>query len=114
MPHCIIEYTRSIEQQQPPAKMIDAVHQGAVESGLFNAADIKVRSIAYDNVRIGDIQQGQFVHVMARILAGRNSDQKRTLSSAIYQQLQQLDLKLDALTVEICDIERASHQPCPD
>lgn len=114
MPHCIIEYSSTLETQKSPSELIKAVHLGALNSGLFNPKDIKVRSLAYDNVQIGDNEDGSFVHVMARILAGRTEELKTQLSHNIYTQLQALDLTVDIITVEICDIERASHQPCPD
>lgn len=114
MPHCIIEYSSPLQSTHTPTDFVKAVHLGAANSGLFNAKDIKVRAIGYEHCQIGDKETGSFIHVMARILAGRSAEQKTKLSHEIYTQLQQLDLALDALTVEICDIERASHQPCPD
>ena len=114
MPHCIIEYSSPLQTTQSPETLIKAVHLGASNSGLFNPKDIKVRSLAYEGCQIGDNPSGSFIHVMARILAGRTDEQKTKLSGAIYAELQALDLTLDALTVEVCDIHRASHQPCPD
>ena len=114
MPHCIIEYSSPLQTTQSPTALIKAVHLGASNSGLFNPKDIKVRSTAYEDCQIGDNEAGSFVHVMARILAGRTDEQKTKLSAAIYAELLALNLTLDALTVEVCDIHRASHQPCPD
>ena len=114
MPHCTIEYSRNLEKQLSPETLLTAVHEGAMDSGLFDPSAIKIRCAPYDNVSVGGNEQGSFLHVMARILSGRTAEQKTKLSHEIYKQLQQLELTVDALTVEICDIDRVSHQPCPD
>lgn len=86
MPHCIVEYSREIEKFAKPKKMINAVYQGALESGLFNDEDIKTRSIAYDSYQSGSIKKA-FVHVMVKIFTGRNLEQRKTLTDFILSQL---------------------------
>ncbi len=114
MPHFTIEYSRNVEKQQSPEKLLAAVHEGAVNSGLFPASAVKIRCAPYDNTCVGGNEEGAFLHVMARILSGRDAEKKKTLSHAVFVELQKLELTVDDLTVEICDIDRVSHQPCPD
>jgi 5-carboxymethyl-2-hydroxymuconate isomerase len=108
MPHCIIEYSRELEKFVEPKKMITAVYQGALESGLFNDEDIKTRSIAYDNYQSGSIPKA-FVHVVAKIFSGRNLEQKKTVTNLILSQLKRLDFPSTLLTVEVIEIEKESY-----
>ena len=108
MPHCIIEYAREIEKSVDPQKMISAVYQGALESGLFDGENIKTRSIAYDNYQTGSIKKS-FVHVMVKIFSGRNLEQKKTLTDLILSQLKTINFPSTSLTVEIIEIEKESY-----
>ena len=71
MPHCIIEHSPNI----PPEGLLQAVFNGALHSQLFlpDGADIKVRAMAYSNLKLGD-GKASFVHVVAKILAGRTDE----------------------------------------
>ena len=79
MPHITIEYSRAVERQKAPSSLLSAVHQGAVNSDLFNPSDIKIRCAAYDDTWVGGEEKGNFLHVMCRILSGRNTEQKTHL-----------------------------------
>jgi len=108
MPHCIIEYSREIEKLVEPIKLINAVYQGALESGLFKDEDIKTRSIAYDSYQSGSIKKA-FVHVMVKIFSGRNLEQRKTLTDLILSQLKTIDFPSTLLTVEVVEIEKESY-----
>ena len=108
MPHCIIEYSREIEKFVEPKKMINAVYQGALESGLFNDGDIKTRSIAYDSYQSGSVKKA-FVHVMVKIFSGRNLEQRKTLTDLILSKLKTIDFPSTLLTVEVIEIEKESY-----
>ena len=114
MPHITIEYTRAIELVKTPSKLLEAVNIGAINSALFDPAVIKIRCVSFEDTWVGGNKDGSFLHVRARILSGRTVEQKNKLSYEIYAELLKLELSLDALTVEICDIDRTSHQPSPD
>ena len=45
MPHCIIEYSHDVADQVAIDDLIGAVHQGAMDSELFEAYDIKTRAV---------------------------------------------------------------------
>lgn len=108
MPHCIIEYSREIEKSVEPARLINAVYQGALKSGLFIEDHIKTRSMAFDSYQSGSIKKA-FVHVTAKILSGRNSEQKKTLSNSILSQLKTIDFPPTSLTVEVVDLHKESY-----
>ena len=105
MPHCIIEYANPVAATTSPANIIAAVHNGAVNSELFNEKDIKTRALGYDHYQVGT-EQTDFIHVNAKILSGRNAEQKKQLSDAIIQALAGLGLEKVSLTVEVIDMDR--------
>lgn len=108
MPHCIIEYSQALADTVGTQALIAAVHAGAAQSGLFEPVDIKTRALAYADYRVGDAKS-DFVHVTARILSGRSDEQKTQLTHLILGELEGITPAPISLTVEVCDIHRASH-----
>ncbi|UXI03865.1 5-carboxymethyl-2-hydroxymuconate Delta-isomerase [Photobacterium sp. TY1-4] len=108
MPHCIIEYSKGLEAAISPDELSSTVFEGALASGLFTPADIKTRVIPYTSYQVGETTAG-FIHVTARILAGRNETKKKNLSHQILERLQQLDQPNTSYTVEVVDIDVASY-----
>ena len=109
MPHVVIEYAQIIESEFNVAHLVDAVHQGAFDSGLFpDAYDIKTRALAYPHARMGDTQD-TFIHVTVRLLSGRNDDQKLQLTQSIVQHIRALNLSVNCVTAEAVDMNRAAY-----
>ena len=108
VPHCIIEYSKDLESSVKPLALINAVHQGAVASKLFDESHIKTRLRSYVHYQTG-VGDGAFIHVTASILSGRTVSQKAILSSTILRQLEKLELSAVIITVQICDIETESY-----
>ncbi|MBY4678425.1 5-carboxymethyl-2-hydroxymuconate Delta-isomerase [Marinobacterium arenosum] len=108
MPHCIIEYSKTLEARLTPSALIEAVHHGALKSELFEGADIKTRAVAYEHYRTG-AGTLDFVHITARILSGRNQQQKAALSDRVLAELKAIVSVPASLTVEVCDIDRVSY-----
>lgn len=104
MPHCIIEHSKGLND----IELLQAVYQGALNSGLFSEYDIKARAIAYECFQIGPEKQ-HFIHVVVKILSGRSSMQKIMLSSDVLAQLKRLSLSDISLTVEVVDIDKVSY-----
>ena len=105
MPHCIIEHSAGINEQN----LMDAVFKGALESQLFSQDDIKLRTIGYAHARAGALEQS-FIHVTCKILSGRTLEQRQTLSSLIIEELRSFTSYADSVTVEVVEMERASYQ----
>lgn len=108
MPHCIIEYSHDLAHEIPPNQLIHLVYQGALNSQLFDANDIKTRAIPFRYFSSGDLKQ-DFVHVTIKILSGRNCQQRKLLSSAVMQELTQIKQTSISLTVEVVEIEKESY-----
>ena len=109
MPHLVIAYAQAIESEVNIAHLVDVVHQGAVDSGLFpDGYDIKTRALAYQHVRMGDTQD-TFVHVTVRLLSGRNDEQKSKLTLGIVQHIRALAPHVSCVTAEAVDMNRAAY-----
>ncbi len=111
MPHCIIEYAKELEKSVSASDLVQMVHTGAVKSGLFEEDHIKTRAIAYEYFRTGT-GDSAFVHVSLKILAGRDQQQRKSLTSHVLHELQTIPLSPLSLTVEVRDMERETYSKC--
>ncbi|MFT2099424.1 5-carboxymethyl-2-hydroxymuconate Delta-isomerase [Marinomonas sp. 2405UD66-6] len=108
MPHCILEYSQNLEQEVPPAELLETVKEACVASNLFSVEDIKLRSSAYKSFITGG-QEDAFIHVMIRLLSGRTKEEKKQLSTLVLNALTQFSLKDVSLSVELCDMNRDTY-----
>lgn len=108
MPHCVVEYSRPLEQQGDPSVWVNAVFQGVLDSEIAQAPAIKVRAVGHDHYRIGAAVD-DFIHVTLRLLAGRTLEQKQRLSKTVLAQLEQLGLSNAGISVEVCDMDADSY-----
>ena len=101
MPHCIIEYSKALEDKIKPTDLINKVYQGTFKSNLFIDTDIKTRAISYKHHQTGEIKLN-FVHITIKILSGRSKEQKITHVRNIYQSILQLinetNVNIDIIT----------------
>ncbi|WP_070964377.1 5-carboxymethyl-2-hydroxymuconate Delta-isomerase [Vibrio sonorensis] len=108
MPHCIVEHSSQLTARCKPEHILNAVYQGALNSGLFEGPDIKTRLQPFYHAWTKN-QHGEFIHVVVKILTGRDRDQKKALSNMVLKELETLGLSHLSLTVEIVDIDTASY-----
>jgi len=106
MPHCINEY--SVDLKKDLDRLMAAVHDGVLESGLFKPEDVKTRALAFDHWVSSEGDQ-QFLHVTVRLFAGRSPEEKQALSRSILNLLEQLAIKNISITVEMVDIDTDSY-----
>jgi len=108
LPHCIIEYSQPLETSISPSLLIEAVHQAALASALFDASHIKTRALAYAYFQSGSAQ-ADFIHVTIRLHAGRTVEQKKHLSSLILARLASIELSAVTITIETVDMDSESY-----
>ena len=109
MPHCIIEYSNSIEPIADVSALVKSVYQGALASALFAPEDIKCRATPYAHCYSGS-NSSNFIHVVLKILQGRDDQQKADLSRHVLTALEALPFTDISLTVEVVDIASSSYQ----
>ncbi len=80
MPHFFIEYSSNIEQEIEVERLMTLVRDTAVASSLFDPYAIRVRALRRDKYLLADGNPNYgFVHVTARIQAGRDDATKKAL-----------------------------------
>ena len=84
MPHVIAEYSANLEDALDVRALVEGLHQTVIESGLADVAAIRTRAERRDHVRVGeDNPANGFVHITARLRAGRTEQQQTALAEAL-------------------------------
>jgi len=109
MPHIIIEYSEDVADTVDIRDIVDAAHDGAMNSDLFPEYDIKTRAVGYQFHRTGQTRDS-FVHVTLHLLDGRSDAQKAMLSEAVLGSVEPLLPGVVSVGVEIVDMHRASYR----
>ncbi len=108
MPHCVIEYTRDIENDVDIKKLMEIAFDAVNGSGLFDRTAIKARAIGYDNFMSGQ-DRDDYIHISVKILSGRTAEQKKMLSGHVIEKLTPHVGKTKSLTVDIIDMDIDSY-----
>jgi len=104
LPHFIIEYSQDLLDDKQIPEMLDAVHNAAMETGLFIESHIKTRAIPVQFYRIGTGHE-RFIHAQLRIKIGRNIEQKKLLSAAVLNAIKRIGCDVKVITVEVVDMD---------
>lgn len=108
MPHCIVSYTRDVEQNINIKTLLDVAFDAVASSGLFDRAAIKARATGFDIFRSGQ-SRNDYIHIDLKILSGRTSEQKKTLSDQIIKAVSPHIGRTKSLTVDIIDMDIAAY-----
>ncbi len=109
MPHCIIDYSEDVADGVEIDDLIEAVHRGAMDSGLFPEYDIKTRALAFNRHRTGQTRDS-FVHVAVHLLSGRSDEDKAMLSEGVLARIEPMLSGIVSVGVEIIDMHRDSYR----
>ncbi|WP_339721517.1 5-carboxymethyl-2-hydroxymuconate Delta-isomerase [uncultured Paraglaciecola sp.] len=109
MPHCIIEYSKNLEQSLSIKELVGAVHSYVFSSGLFEESSIKTRAIEYTHFQTG-LSDMPFIHLTLKILYGRNHQQKKDLTTLVLDKLKNDSQPPISISVEVSDIEKVSYK----
>ncbi len=108
MPHLIIEYAQELATADQVTQMLDAVHDAAYATGLFEQSHIRTRAIPVEFYRTGT-SRAPFVHAQLRIHSGRDATQKRLLSGAVLTALCDQGWDAESVTVEVVDMDKQTY-----
>jgi len=108
MPHLIIEYARDLLPEAQIMPLLQAVHQAAEQTQLFDSSHIKVRAVPVTHFLVGGEGRG-FVHAQLRIKEGRDQKQKKHLSEQVQAALRQHLPGAFVITVEVVDMDNDTY-----
>ncbi len=111
MPHLIVEYSASLEPGLDMARVVAALHEAALETGVFPVGGIRTRAARRDVYRIADGHaDNAFIHIQARIGTGRTAEVRQQAAEHIFARLKSETAETFAkqplgLTLEIVEID---------
>ena len=111
MPHLIVEYSANLEADLKPRALAEVLQAAALETGVFPIGGCRTRLARRDVYVIGDGHaDNRFIHVQARIGAGRTSEVRQKAAEHIFAQLKMFTAEIYAraplgLTLEIVEID---------
>jgi len=127
MPHILIDYTANLEAAVTQGRLVDAVHQAALDCGVFPVWGVRTLARRVDQYRVGNGDAGNgFVHISVRIAPGRNVELRHRVTHELFAAVQrvmgplferqrlgcQIDLsEFEAATTTYCN--NLSNQPDP-
>ncbi|MFC5522141.1 5-carboxymethyl-2-hydroxymuconate Delta-isomerase [Polaromonas jejuensis] len=91
MPHIQIEYTANLEGAVVGGGLVEAIHQAAVDSGIFPVWGIRTVARAVSHYRVGNGDTGNgFVQVGVRIAPGRNLALRQRIAQELFSAFRQV------------------------
>lgn len=111
MPHLIVEYSANLEPELDMGHVISVLHEAALATGVFPIGGVRVRASRRDLYKIADGHpDNAFIHVQARIGAGRTPEVRTQAAEMIFAQLKAVTAEVYAaramgLSFEIVEIE---------
>jgi len=109
MPHFVIDCSKDILENHSEIEIITQVHEVAVNSGLFDPKDIKVRMRPFETYLVGGKADTPFIHVFADIMEGRTTEQKAALSKSMVSLLKGLFPTIPFIAMNVRDFEKATY-----
>lgn len=111
MPHLIVEYSANLEPELDVPRLLAALHEAALETGVFPIGGMRTRAEKRDAYRIADGHaDNTFIHVQARIGAGRTAEVRQQAAEHVFTRLKAETAEVFAsrpmgLTFEIVEID---------
>ena len=89
MPHIIVEYSANLEEQVSPQRLVNALHQAALATGVFPIGGLRTRAERRDVYSVADGDpRNAFVAVVARIGEGRDAATRKRVAAALMATLE--------------------------
>jgi 5-carboxymethyl-2-hydroxymuconate isomerase len=86
MPHIVVEYSGNIENQIDVLKLVEEVHQAALQTGEFETAAVRTRASRREYYVIADgHRDNAFVAIWVRIAPGRPPERRKRIGQEIFE-----------------------------
>ncbi|MEM9747853.1 MAG: hypothetical protein AAF945_14245 [Actinomycetota bacterium] len=90
MPHLIVEYSAGVVDVVPAQRLVDAVHDAALATGVAAVDALRTRAEPRDVYAVADRHpDNQFVAITARLGPGRSDSDVERLLSALLDAVEQ-------------------------
>jgi 5-carboxymethyl-2-hydroxymuconate isomerase len=109
MPHIVIEHSTDGHARFDTTALMRSLHDAAAGTGVVQAADLKIRAIAYADYLVAGTRDG-FCHVSLYLLEGRTPEQKVLLSEALRAAMVALLPETKSLSVDIRDMDAVAYK----
>ena len=88
MPHFILEYSANVKDELNLDGLFKALHETALETGVFPLGGIRFRAVRCDDYLIADADpENAFVHLTAKIGRRREPDVRQVVAEKIFNTL---------------------------
>ena len=88
MPHFILEYSANLDDDLDLDGLFGALHETAMDTGVFPLGGIRFRAVRCDNYLIADADpDNAFVHMTAKIGRRRDPDVRQEVAEKIFNTL---------------------------
>jgi 5-carboxymethyl-2-hydroxymuconate isomerase len=85
MPHIVVEYSANLENQTDLLKLVEEVHQAALQTGEFEMAAVRTRASRREYYAIADRHRDNaFVAIWVRIAPGRSPERRKRIGQEIF------------------------------
>jgi 5-carboxymethyl-2-hydroxymuconate isomerase len=85
MPHIVVEYSANLENQIDALKLVEEVHQAALQTGEFETAAVRTRASRREYYAIADgHRDNAFVAIWVRVAPGRSPERRKRLGQQIF------------------------------
>ena len=109
MPHIVIEHSTDGHAHFDATALMRALHDAASNTGVVQAADLKIRAMAYTDYLVAGTRDG-FCHVSLYLLEGRTPEQKVMLSEALRAVMVRMLPQTRSLSVDIGDMHAVAYK----
>lgn len=109
MPHFIIEAVGALDAAQDRQDAMRIVADTAAAQDTINPKDVKVRLYPCADALALD-GRASFLHVTARLLAGRSDAQKDALACGLRDALDARFPDVQSISIEVCDMDPQSYR----
>lgn len=88
MPHLIVEYSANLDAHLDIQALVHAIHEAALETGIFPKAGTRTRAARREAYEIADGHaDNAFVHLTVRVGAGRSVQVRQEAGNIIFARL---------------------------
>ena len=109
MPHIVIEHSTEGHGHFDADALMRALHEAAAGTGVVQAADLKIRAMAYADYLVAGTRDG-FCHVSLYLLEGRTPAQKIAVSEQLRATLAAMLPQTKSISVDIRDMDPSAYR----